>query len=160
MHAVFGSQHNNNMSRSCRFFNQDYFERGGCGSAEFESRDVMVTQLDKYYVDRQTLCGQANIMDTKIVDMDDPARVTKFTPRPRPVPPLTRPAASRHKALQPVPRVSTGPGLMPNRANKTHNAIPFTKGMKSTPAVLTSSTKLSDHPYLKRPAKRTTELEE
>ncbi|KAF3502521.1 hypothetical protein F2Q69_00044865 [Brassica cretica] len=30
----------------------------------------------------------------------------KFTPRPRPVRPLTRPAASRHKALQPVPRVS------------------------------------------------------
>ncbi|WZZ88547.1 hypothetical protein YC2023_117126 [Brassica napus] len=45
-------------------------------------------------------------------------------------------------------------------ANKTHNAIPFTKGIKSTPAALTSNTKLSDHPYLKRPAKRTTELDE
>ncbi|WZZ57772.1 LOW QUALITY PROTEIN: hypothetical protein YC2023_057879 [Brassica napus] len=29
-------------------------------------------------------------------------RVTNFTPRPTPVHPLTRPAASRHKALQPL----------------------------------------------------------
>ncbi|KAF2562263.1 hypothetical protein F2Q70_00014682 [Brassica cretica] len=35
--------------------------------------------------------------------------VTKFTPRPQPVHPLTRLAASRHKAFQPVPRVSVFP---------------------------------------------------
>ncbi|WZZ70080.1 hypothetical protein YC2023_081450 [Brassica napus] len=35
-----------------------------------------------------------------------------------------------------------------------------TARMKSTLAVLTSSTELSDHPYLKQPAKRTTELDE
>ncbi|KAF8047317.1 hypothetical protein N665_3099s0001 [Sinapis alba] len=42
----------------------------------------------------------------EIMGQNDPDRVTEFTPQLRPVHPLTRPASSRRKALQPVPRVN------------------------------------------------------
>ncbi|WZY70058.1 hypothetical protein YC2023_002298 [Brassica napus] len=59
---------------------------------------------------------------------------------------------------QPTP--PTGPGLMPNRVNITQFTMPFTKSMKIYTGGPNVQLQATDHPYIKRPAKRTTKLDE